>query len=357
MKKNYEKLYKELYLEYQNYYFTLDAQKLKPAVGSLREYQLRILNFAKKIIAKIEEEKIPYFPIGGTLIGALRHQGFVPWDDDFDIGMMREDYNKFLDYCRKNFVEIPPSEISYGRDNRERTWERYIKKYPNQVIFSQTPHHTQLIFGTNMDDFANMDVFPHDFYAENWTIDEQNKYSLEISEKKFMLSNYQKILDFYREEEKTNPIFVEKSNKIYYGLDNIDNYILKCRGFFTPETLFPLKRMKFEDFEIWVQNKPEEYAELQYSNFMKMPRSIIISPHVQKRNSKVLSIMSDNVLKIFLYKIISALVLRNVDEYNALDKKIALAEIKRKLFNPNEQTYKNKYYELKEYFKFIKDIS
>ena len=85
MKKKYEKAYKELYLEYQNYYSTLDAQKLKPATGNLREYQLRILNLAKKIIATLEKENISYFPIGGTLIGTLRHQGFVPWDDDFDI--------------------------------------------------------------------------------------------------------------------------------------------------------------------------------------------------------------------------------------------------------------------------------
>ena len=358
MKKDYKKLYRELYFEYKNYYSNLEASSLKPAKGELREYQLRILKLAKKIVSQIEDLNIQYFPIGGTLIGALRHGGFVPWDDDFDLGMMREDYNNFLDFCKKNYICIPPEKISYNYDNRESTWEEYIRKYPNQIIFSQTPHHTQLIYGTSMDDFANMDIFPHDYYIESLSIEEYNSFLQKVKEKKEELSNYKKILDYYRNEEKNNPIFVEKSDKIFYGLDNIDNYILKNRGFFTQETIFPLKRVKFEDFEISIQNKAREYANLQYPNFMKMPNSIIISPHIKTRKSKF-DIAKINIIDFrnLLLKIIRKIALRNFNEKNASFKIFTMNEIKAKIFGVDKTSYKQKYYELLDEYQFIKDIS
>lgn len=52
-----------------------------------------IMNVIKPII---EDEGFHYFMLGGTLIGAIRHKGFIPWDDDIDIGMPRKDYEAFL---------------------------------------------------------------------------------------------------------------------------------------------------------------------------------------------------------------------------------------------------------------------
>lgn len=68
----------------------------------LREYQLaqlELLDITDKIC---KENGLKYYLIGGTLLGAIRHKGFIPWDADIDIAMPREDYDAFLKYWAEN---------------------------------------------------------------------------------------------------------------------------------------------------------------------------------------------------------------------------------------------------------------
>lgn len=61
------------------------------------------LDIMEEIDSICKKHNIKYSILGGALIGAIRHKGFIPWDDDMDIGMLREDFNKF--------IEIAPSEL------------------------------------------------------------------------------------------------------------------------------------------------------------------------------------------------------------------------------------------------------
>ena len=69
--------------------FEYDTDTLK----HVQEVQLMIF---KDFIEICEKNDLEYYAYGGTVLGAIRHKGFIPWDDDIDILMFREDYEKFL---------------------------------------------------------------------------------------------------------------------------------------------------------------------------------------------------------------------------------------------------------------------
>ena len=63
---------------------------------TLRKVQLAQLEIAKEFKRICDENQLQYFMDSGTLLGAVRHKGFIPWDDDMDFGMMRDQYEKLL---------------------------------------------------------------------------------------------------------------------------------------------------------------------------------------------------------------------------------------------------------------------
>lgn len=75
---------------------------------NMKEVQMASLEVLKKIAEICEQEHIAYFFYGGTLIGAIRHKGFIPWDDDIDISMPRPDYERFCKYCKEHEDDLKP---------------------------------------------------------------------------------------------------------------------------------------------------------------------------------------------------------------------------------------------------------
>lgn len=91
----------------QNHQPTFDAEALKarfnPEGSPLRRQQLVMLDMVRELDRICRKYSIPYFLYGGTLLGAVRHDGFIPWDDDLDVGLMRKDYLRLM--------KILPSEL------------------------------------------------------------------------------------------------------------------------------------------------------------------------------------------------------------------------------------------------------
>ena len=72
----------------------------------MTDVQEKILEIFKEIVKVCNKYDIPYYAIGGTCLGAVRHKGFIPWDDDMDIAIPIEDIDRFIKIAKKELQNI-----------------------------------------------------------------------------------------------------------------------------------------------------------------------------------------------------------------------------------------------------------
>lgn len=121
----------------------------------LHDCQLIIAREIKRIC---DENNIKYFIIAGTLLGAVRHGGFIPWDDDMDIGMLREDYERFVAAAKTGlgedfFLQTTETDENYG--------------LPFAKILLKGTLLVEASAGSNAKKGIFVDVFPFDVAPEN----------------------------------------------------------------------------------------------------------------------------------------------------------------------------------------------
>jgi licD family protein len=126
----------------------------------LKRMQQTVLDIFDVFAAICEKYEIPYFANGGTAIGAVRHQGYIPWDDDIDVGMLREDYERFLQVAPGELA--PAYEIIDGY--HDENCPDYITRISKIGTKQVSKEHTKY----KVDNLGiSMDIFPYDYVPED----------------------------------------------------------------------------------------------------------------------------------------------------------------------------------------------
>ena len=137
---------------------TVQAEGLAPSV--LRALQLVELEILREFVRLCEANGLRYYLAYGTLLGAVRHKGFIPWDDDIDVTMPREDYERFAAICGAGL----PGGLR---------WQSYATEghYPvwfGKLIREDTVLRQALSDHLDISQSVFIDVFPLDGLASRW---------------------------------------------------------------------------------------------------------------------------------------------------------------------------------------------
>ena len=129
---------------------------------TLPEIQKEALKVLLKFDSLCKEHNWSYFITYGTLLGAVRHKGFIPWDDDVDVQMPRKDFDAFSAWCRENEEQIKPFKLC----SRE-TVKNYpygLSRFANMDFKYVTTSKAYLQFDIGV----FLDIYPFDNYGNNY---------------------------------------------------------------------------------------------------------------------------------------------------------------------------------------------
>lgn len=261
---------------------------------SLRELQLCQLDIALEIKQICEKNNIPYFLIGGTLLGAVRHQGFIPWDDDLDIGFLRRDYDRFIEACKKDlgddfFLQTFETDENYGLPF-------------GKVMLKGTKFQEAVASQSGAKDMIFVDIFPYDnlptssiLIKWNFIIQDLAKKLLQYrvgydmsqrSSHKVLHKFLKKISKLFSKEVLIQTI--EKAQKKYNNISS--TVVINYNGAYRDKERVNLTEgytvLPFEGYEFNVPSAWKELLTNMYGNYMQLPP-------VEKRGNRHAAIEAD----------------------------------------------------------------
>ena len=237
--------------------WSTEAENIPMSKGPMKEYQEANAAFLNYCAGIFKKHNISYWLFAGTLLGSVRYQDFIPWDDDIDTGMLREDYDKLPDILNEEFKNDPNLYFTKGD---------IIK-----ILYKGLP--------------MQVDVFAFDTYPQYIT----NK--LRIKELKRSMAKAHSEIIFDYSKIYTGNCIVNKTDedlaqmrKRLYDVPPTKKKML-VEGFeYSPahdgymvldyDWVFPLKESKFAGYTFTIPNKPDLFLFEHYGDYTRLPKKI-----------------------------------------------------------------------------------
>lgn len=231
----------------------------------LKKLQRIEIDSLKVFIEVCEKLKIEWFLYGGTLLGAVKYSGIIPWDDDIDVAMTRENYNRFLDEVP---AVLPKEYVIQSPYNERRSPYSYTKlRRRNTQYIEQYHHKLPIEKGVYIDIYA-VDNIPDDEKMRKEQYDEVRKWILKYHYRQcihlsFPIWGFKKIknaigqlLYFVTGHFHSQKYYINKIDAAMTRFNNSETARKAC--LYSPSyeniytSLYPLEKRKFEEFDVWV---------------------------------------------------------------------------------------------------------
>lgn len=240
---------------------THDITKVPSANGIEKIIQDGNYLFYKKIAHILKQNNITFFVDFGLLIGIERHGDFIPWDDDIDISVPREDYEKLFRIFDNEF---------------KNTKIKYVNSEIIRIYYDNTP--------------LQVDIFPIDFVDKKTSIREKKtikekviKYHSSLSynwnnlysQKKVTNTSYDKMREKYHLIVQDRTVTIKEASIIHSAIIHSPESPRMERTYILDyEDIFPLKTVSFRDTKVPVPNKTQELLYKYYGDYYRYPNDI-----------------------------------------------------------------------------------
>lgn len=264
------------------------------------------MDIVKDVVRICDAHGFKYYMLGGTMLGAIRHKGFIPWDDDIDLGMPRDDYEAFLEIAPKELGEHLKV-INYRND------PNYMY-YITRIQDTDTRAVEERIGNDNKYTCVSIDIFPIDGTPNNPLL--RKIYFFRVMYHRALMSLcYKDSIDRKRKRSKKERLLlqilecvpIEKMTTPYKQKCKIDKllrkqkvqgsrYIGNIMGAYRTREIVPAEfygegaYYPFEDMQLRGMAKADDYLRWTYGDYMKLP------PEDQRKTHfKVLEIHGETI--------------------------------------------------------------
>lgn len=259
---------------------TFNAAVLKarfnPEGSLLRRQQLVMLEMLKELDRICRKYEIPYFLYWGTLLGAVRHNGFIPWDDDLDVGLMRNDYLRLMDVLPR---ELPEHMVLQTNDT-DKNYFYFFAKLRHRRSFLDEGDYDRVFKERGI----FIDIFPFDTVSpttQQWRL-QSVAYTIFRAGNGNVVSMW-----LIRALTRVNRLVTFPLLRLYSRIIRCKkvtfDYGIPFHKVHEKNDIFPLATHVFEDMETFVPGNSHQVLQTLYGDYMKLPPDLDnVYHHVEK---------------------------------------------------------------------------